>query len=66
MALGLKVLVILVVACSFGLAILVLPARPQTATGYNCIVTTQDCLETRDPVDLMIKMGMMPAIPGYG
>jgi hypothetical protein len=66
MALGLKVLSIMIVACSFGLAIVVLPAHPQTASAFNCFVTTQECLETKGPVDLMIKMGMMPAMPGYG
>lgn len=65
MALGIKVLLILVIACSFGLGIVILPAHPQTASAYNCIVTTHECLETKDPIDLMIKMGMLPAIPGY-
>jgi hypothetical protein len=65
MALGLKVLMILVVACSFGLGVVILPAHPQTASAYNCFVTTQECLETRDPMALMVKMGMMPPIPGY-
>jgi hypothetical protein len=63
MALGIKVLLILVIACSFGLGIVILPATPQTATAYNCFAVTQECLETRDPLDIIMKMGMMPAIP---
>jgi len=56
MALGLKVLVILVVACTFGLGIVITPTAPQTASAYSCFVVTHECLETRDPVDLMSKI----------
>jgi hypothetical protein len=56
MALGAKVLIILVVACSFGMGVVMLPATPQTASAFNCIVVTHECLETRDPVDLIAKM----------
>jgi hypothetical protein len=67
MALGIKVLVILVVACSFGLGIVILPAAPQTASAYNCFVVSHECLETRDPVDLMTLLfpDMMPKVPRY-
>jgi hypothetical protein len=67
MTLGIKVLSILVVACSFGLGIVILPAAPQTASAYSCIVVTHECLDSRDPVDLMAKMfpDIMPAIPSY-
>lgn len=65
MALGIKVLMILVIACSFGFGIIILPVNPQTASAYNCFVVTHECLETRNPLDLMSKMfaDMMPAIP---
>lgn len=56
MALGINVLIILVVACSFGLGIVILPATPQTASAYNCFVVTQECLQARDPMDLMVKL----------
>jgi hypothetical protein len=56
MALGAKVLIILVVACSFGVGVVMLPTTPQTASAFNCIVVTHECLETTDPVDLIAKM----------
>ena len=65
MALGIKVLIILVVAYSFGLGIAILPAAPQTANAYNCFAVTHECLETRDPVDLMTKM-FPDMLPRYG
>lgn len=67
MALGIKVLLILVVASSVGLGIVILPATPQTASAYNCFVVSHECLETRDPVDLLTMMfpDMMPKVPHY-
>lgn len=67
MVLGVKVMLILVVACSFGLAIVVLPATPHTASAYNCLVVSHECLESRDPVDLIAKMfpEIVPQISTY-
>jgi len=65
MALGIKVLIILALACSSGLGIVVLPAHSQTANAYNCIVVTQECLESRDPVDIMTKL-FPQMLPKFG
>jgi hypothetical protein len=65
MAIGIKVLVILAIACSSGLGIVILPAHSQTASAYNCLVVTHECLESRDPVDIMTKL-FPDMLPKFG
>jgi uncharacterized protein YqgC (DUF456 family) len=51
--LGKKALVILAVVMSIGIAAVVLPAIPQTASAFNCIIVTHACLQARDPMEFM-------------
>ncbi len=53
MVLGKKALVVLAVVMSIGIGVVVLPAIPQTAPAFNCIVVTHACLEARDPIEFM-------------
>jgi hypothetical protein len=53
MEIGKKALVILAVVMSIGIAAAVLPALPQTAPAFNCVIVTHDCLQARDPMELM-------------
>jgi hypothetical protein len=51
-----EVLIFLVGACSLDIGIAVLPANIHTADEYNRFWATHECLETRDPMDLMLKI----------
>jgi len=65
MALGIKVMAILVIASSFGFGVIILPVNSQTASAYNCLVITQECIHSRDPIDIMTKM-FPQMLPKFG